>query len=106
MNVSTFSRFSLSLLPLAASAYSLGKNHFAIKKGDGKKRREGKRFVTNELPLKVTSQYTLIKSESISNGREIYVLCCFPSSNSQSHRGKCGNYAEMLVKGIFFLLVS
>ena len=53
---------------------SMGKNHFAIKESDEKR----KRFVPNELPLKVTSQYTLIKSESISNGREIYVLCCFP----------------------------
>lgn len=42
-----------------------------------RKRSERERFVTNELPLKITSQYTLIKSESISNGRKIYVLCCF-----------------------------
>lgn len=62
---------------------SLGKNLFAIKNKKWQKHiyRKKKRqtaeivFVTNELPLKITiSQYTLIKSESISNDREIY--CC------------------------------
>jgi hypothetical protein len=82
----------------------VGKNHFAIKESDGK---EEKRFVTNELPLKITSQYTLIKSESISNGRKIYVLCCcfsFLRAISMGVKGtrKCGNYAEKLVKNLFF----
>jgi hypothetical protein len=60
-----------------------------------------KRFGTNELPLKRTSQYTLIKRESISNGKKIYVLCCFFLFSVQFQWkwgwGKCGNYAEKMV---------
>lgn len=65
-------------------------------------REKEKRFVTNELPLKITSQYTLIKSESISNGREIYVLCFSWFSDLFCNipvlgMGRRENYVEMSV---------
>lgn len=70
------------------------------------------RFVTNELPLKITSQYTLIKSESISNGRRIYVLCCFMLASSSfcvlQFQWMNGENVEIMLKcwwGIFFLLL-
>lgn len=71
MNGSTFSRFTLAPF---LSALSLGKNHFAIKKAMREREQQRKAFCYEWATVKITSQYTLIKSESISNGREIYVL--------------------------------